>query len=150
MSRIGIEIREVKYRVAYLVADNLLLTSKWESCFCIRSLYCGGTLNLMSTNSVPGPDGPPCSLYNRVVRVYQIVCHFSKPPKSQLLSLSCPNFNSTEKGSLGKLVNCRHCFVISFPCPAHYHLQQLKCKRTRERARSTRVSSPVYLRRQPD
>ena len=27
---------------------------------CIRSLYCVETFNLMSTNSVPRPDGPPC------------------------------------------------------------------------------------------
>ena len=27
--------------------------------FIARSLYCGGAFNLISTNSVPRPDGPP-------------------------------------------------------------------------------------------
>ena len=48
------------YRVAHLVADNLLLTSNWELRVSIRSLYCDRTLNSMSTNSVPQPDGPAC------------------------------------------------------------------------------------------
>ena len=48
------------YRVAHLVGDDLLLTLNWELRFSIRRLYCDGTLNLMSTNSVPRPDGPPC------------------------------------------------------------------------------------------
>ena len=39
-----------------------LVTSNWKLHFSIRSLYCDGTLNFMSTNtsSVPRPDGPPC------------------------------------------------------------------------------------------
>ena len=48
------------YRVAHLVAYNLLLTSNWELRFSKRSVYCDGTLILMSTNSVPRPDGPRC------------------------------------------------------------------------------------------
>ena len=41
--------------MSHLVADNFLLTSNCELCFSKRS---DGTLNLMSTNSVPQPDGP--------------------------------------------------------------------------------------------
>ena len=48
------------YRVAHLVEDNLLLTSNWELRFSKINLYCDRTLNLMSTNSAPRPDGPPC------------------------------------------------------------------------------------------
>ena len=48
------------YRLAHQVADNLLLTSNGELRFSIRSVYCDGTLNLMSTNIVPRPDGQPC------------------------------------------------------------------------------------------
>ena len=33
-----------------------MLTLKKE----IRSSYCGGTFNFLSTNNVPRPDGPPC------------------------------------------------------------------------------------------
>ena len=54
------------YRVSHLVADSLLLTLKYELDFSIRSLYCGGTFNLMSTNSVPQPDGPPCNVHSFV------------------------------------------------------------------------------------
>ena len=49
-----------KYRVAHLVEDNFLLTLRKELHFSIWNLYRGGTFNLMSTNSIPRPDGPPC------------------------------------------------------------------------------------------
>ena len=35
---------QIQYRVAHLVTDNLLLTSNWELCFSLRSLYSDGTL----------------------------------------------------------------------------------------------------------
>ena len=44
-------LKLIMYRAAHL------LTSNWEFRFIIRS---DGTLNLMSTNSVPRPDGPSC------------------------------------------------------------------------------------------
>ena len=56
-----------KYRVVHLVEHNLLLTLKYELQFSIRSLYCRGTFNWMSTNCVPRPDGPPCTSSFQIV-----------------------------------------------------------------------------------
>ena len=44
------------------------LTSNWELHFSIRSLYCDGTLNWITRNSVPRPDGPPCSTFDKIGR----------------------------------------------------------------------------------
>ena len=45
----------------HLVKDNLLLILELELLFSIGSLWSVGTLNLMSTNSVPRPEGPTCT-----------------------------------------------------------------------------------------
>ena len=48
------------YRVVHLVEDNILLTLQQELHIIIRSSYCGRNFNVMSTNSIPRPGGPPC------------------------------------------------------------------------------------------
>ena len=67
------------YRVVHLVGDHILMTLKYELHFTIRSLYCSGTFNLMSTNCVPQPKGPPCP-HQRQLLVVSILRQ-SKAPK---------------------------------------------------------------------
>ena len=54
-----------------------MLTSNLELRFIIRSLSCEGTLNLISTNSVLRPDGPPCitSCQLRLLRLRHELLH---------------------------------------------------------------------------
>ena len=50
-----------KYRVVHVVLDKLFVDSEIRVALSKRSLFCCRTFNLMSTNSVPRPDGPPCN-----------------------------------------------------------------------------------------
>ena len=51
------------YWVDHLVENSPLLTLQEGLRFNIRSSYYGGTCNLMSTDSVPRPDGPPLYVF---------------------------------------------------------------------------------------
>ena len=55
-----------KFIVQKVDEDNLLLTSNLKLRFSVRSKYCKRILNLMTTNSVPRPDVPPC--------IYKSIC----------------------------------------------------------------------------
>ena len=74
----------------------------FEEGFSIRSLYCDGTLNFLSTNCVPRPDRPPCRSLNRLKGRdwnwtpiltqgrYQEIIHLSKRAFDHLCTLTPP------------------------------------------------------------
>ena len=71
--------------MVHLVEDSILWIFQQALRFSIRSLYCGGTFNLMSTNCIPLPNGPPCS------KVYPVcyVSHLRINIASQCFRLNC-------------------------------------------------------------
>ena len=78
------QIFKSSYRVVLLVKGSLWLASKYQLCLSTVSLYCGGTLNLMSGNNVPQPDGPPCISDLRVIEQFYQFVHFKQLKPSQL------------------------------------------------------------------
>ena len=44
-----------QYRATHMVVEKFILISMWKFHFSIRSLYCEGIVNLVSTKTIPLP-----------------------------------------------------------------------------------------------